>query len=88
MTIINKEAVAVQIRNALECRLANVLGIDPKTLPALSLSEIIGVIFAVHGFTNSIGRYDDTVRGIRELVGNDLYWERPQLLPEPSALVQ
>lgn len=74
---LNKELAATQIRNGLEQRLAQVLRTDVKNLPTLSLSEIIGVLFSMHGYTNSLGHYGDTINGIRELVGDELFWKRP-----------
>lgn len=85
--MLTKESAAAQIRNALEYRLAQVLRTDAKNLPTLSLSEILGVLFGLHGHTNSLGHYGDTINAIRELVGDDLFWKRPQREEEVPVVV-
>lgn len=75
--------LAARIRAALEARLARHFDIDPKELPALSLSDIVSLLFLLYGDTNSLASAGGSAGSIIALVGKELFWETPK--PEQPA---
>jgi hypothetical protein len=65
-----------QLRLALETRLRQALKID--TLPAMSIGEIVSLLFAMYGHLDLLGGYGTTMAAIHKLVGSDLLWKPPQ----------
>ena len=58
-------------------RLGRIFGIDPAELPPLSMSDIVSLIFTLHGDTNSLASAGGTSSAIIALIGRELFWERP-----------
>jgi hypothetical protein len=71
------------IRKPLQLRLAQALQTDESRLAKLSVSELLSIVFLLWGHTNSLGSAGETITGLRELLGDEL-WKRPK---EPSAEV-
>ena len=71
--------VSLQIRMALEFRLAKALNIErSEDLPIMSIAEIVNLLFGLYGHTNFLGGFSETASAIRELIGEDLFWRRPK----------
>lgn len=86
-----QEKISLQIRAALELRLALVLKIEREDLPVLSLAEIVSLLFGLQGQTNILGGFGETASAIRALIGEDNFWRRPKSKadkPGASGLVQ
>jgi hypothetical protein len=49
-----KKLIAARVRAELEDRLARIFRIDPAELPPLSMSDIVSLLFTLHGDTNSL----------------------------------
>jgi len=49
-----QKLIVARLRAELEDRLARVFKIDPADLPALSMSDIVSLLFTLHGDTNSL----------------------------------
>ncbi len=78
-----QKIVYIRLRTALEARLARYFDIDPKELPGLSLCDIMSLLFALFGDTNSMGGCGSTAAAIIALIGRELFWEKPK--PEQSS---
>jgi hypothetical protein len=78
-----QKIIYVRLRTALEARLARAFDIDPKELPGLPLCDIISLLFALFGDTNSMGGCGSTAGAIIALIGRELFWETPK--PEHPA---
>jgi len=78
-----QKIIYVRLRTALEARLARHFDIDPKELPALSLSDIVSLLFLLYGDTNSLASAGGSAGSIIALVGKELFWETPK--PEQPA---
>ena len=71
--------VSLQIRMALEFRLAKALDIErSEDLPVMSIAEIVNLLFGLYGQTNFLGGLAKTASAIRELIGDELFWNRPK----------
>jgi hypothetical protein len=78
-----QKQLAARIRAELEDRLARTLKVDAAELPPLSLSDIVSLIFTLHGDTNSLASAGGTSSAIIKLIGRERFWEEPK--PEPVA---
>jgi hypothetical protein len=72
-----QKLIAARLRAELEDRLSRTLKIDPAELPPLSMSDIVSLIFTLHGDTNSLASAGGTSNAIIALIGRELFWERP-----------
>jgi hypothetical protein len=81
---VDQEKVSLQIRAALENRLAQVLDVERADLPVLSLAEIVSLLFCFHGHWNIFGGFRETASSIRALVGDELFWRRPESTVDES----
>ena len=63
---IDQEKVSLQIRSALENRLAQVLNIEHADLPVLSIAEILSLLFGLHGQSNILGGFRETASGLMQ----------------------
>lgn len=71
--------VSLQIRMALEFRLAQALNIErSEDLPVMSIAEIVCLLFGLYGHSNVLGGFRETASAIRELIGEELFWRRPK----------
>ena len=75
---IDQEKASLQIRSALENRLAQVLNIERADLPVLSIAEIVSLLFCLHGHWNIFGGFAETTSAMRALMGEELFWRRPK----------
>ena len=82
----DQEKVSLQIRAPLENRLAQVLKIERADLPVLSIAEIVSLLFCLHGHWNIFGGFQETTSSIRALVGEDLFWRRPEVMPNETEM--
>jgi hypothetical protein len=73
-----QKLIAVRLRAKLEGRLSRTLKIDPAELPGLSLSDIVCLLFTLHGDTNSLASSGGTSSAIIKLIGRELFWEEPK----------
>jgi len=78
-----QKLIAVRLRSELEDRLARTLKIDQAELPPLSMSDIVSLIFTLHGDTNSLASAGGSSSAIIKLIGRERFWEEPK--PEPVA---
>jgi hypothetical protein len=76
-----QKQLAARIRAELEDRLARTLKVDAAELPPLSLSDIVSLIFTLHGDTNSLASAGGTSSAIVKLIGRELFWETPAAQP-------
>lgn len=83
---IDQEKVSLQIRSALENRLTQVLNIERADLPVLSIAEIVSLLFCLYGHWNIFGGFRETASSIRALVGDELFWRRPEVTPDESEM--
>jgi len=74
---IDQEKVSLQIRSALENRLAQVIKIERADLPVLAIAEIVSLLFCLHGHWNTFGGFAETTSAMRALMGEELFWRRP-----------
>jgi hypothetical protein len=73
----NQEKIVREIRKALEYRVATAMKIDRTDLAAMSIGEILNFLFCLWGQTNSLGGYGASAGAIIQLIGEDLFWKRP-----------
>jgi hypothetical protein len=78
--------VSIQIRAAVELRLAQIVEVDREDLPALSIAEIVSLLFVLHGQMNILGGFGETTSAIRQLVSEELFWRRPKVKSDESAV--
>lgn len=77
-----EKVIAVRLRAELEDRLARIFKIDPADLPLLSMSDIVSLLFTLHGDTNSLASAGGTSSAIIKLIGRERFWEQPAEQPE------
>jgi hypothetical protein len=73
-----QKLIATRLRAELEERLGRIFKIDPVELPRLSLSDIVCLIFTLHGDTNSLASAGGTSSAIMEFIGRERFWEEPK----------
>jgi hypothetical protein len=73
----NREKIVREIRTALEYRVAAAIKIERTDLAAMSIGEILNFLFCLWGQTNSLGGYGASAGVIIQLIGEDLFWTRP-----------
>ena len=83
-----QKVIYVRLRTALEARLARAFDIDPKEIPGLPLCDIMSLLFALYGDTNTMGGCGSTAGAIIALVGRELFWETPKAKQPTSTVVQ
>ena len=81
-----QKLVSARLRVELEERLSRMLRIDPAELPPLSLSDIVSLIFTLHGDTNSLASAGGTSSAIIKLIGRERFWETPAEQPESEPI--
>ena len=81
-----QKLIAARLRAELEDRLARIFKVEVAELPPLSLSDIVSLIFTLHGDTNSLASAGGTSSAIIKLIGRERFWETPeQPESEPTA---
>jgi hypothetical protein len=81
-----QKLIAARLRVELEERLSRTLKIDAVELPKLSLSDIVSLIFTLHGDTNSLASAGGTSSAIIKLIGRERFWETPTEQPESEPI--
>ena len=82
-----QERISLQIRAALENRLAQLLHVERVVLPILSVAEIVSLLFCLQGDWNTFGGFAETASALRALLGEELFWRRPKVAPSESEMV-
>jgi hypothetical protein len=78
----------LMVRKALENRIKAAFGLEPKDLPAMSIVEMVDLLYCLWGQTNSLGNYSGAFNSMRLLIGDQLMWEKPKPEAEPVGMVQ
>jgi hypothetical protein len=78
--------VSIQIRAALEIRLAQIVHVEHADLPILSIAEIVNLLFVLHGQMNILGGFGETTSAIRQLIGEERFWRRPMVKSDESTV--
>jgi hypothetical protein len=81
-----QKLIAVRLRAELEDRLARIFRVDVAELPSLSMSDIVSLIFTLHGDTNSLASASGTSSAIIKLIGREPFWETPVEQPESEPI--
>jgi hypothetical protein len=81
-----QKLIAVRLRAELEDRLARIFKIDPAELPPLSMSDIVSLLFTLHGDTNSLASAGGTSSAIIKLIGREQFWEQPAEQPDSEPI--
>lgn len=81
-----QKLIAVRLRAELEDRPARICRVDVAELPPLSMSDIVSLIFTLHGDTNSLASAGGTSSAIIKLIGRERFWETPSEQPESEPI--
>jgi len=60
-------------------RIARALGLADEDLASLSLSQLINLLFLMHGDTGSTGNFNVSFATAIELVGAEQVWQKPEM---------
>lgn len=77
-----QKQIAARLRAELEDRLSRTLKVEATDLPPLSMSDIVSLLFTLHGDTNSLASAGGTSSAIIKLIGRERFWEQPAEQPE------
>ena len=66
-----------RLRKLTSDRIARALGLADEDLANLSLSQLINLLFLIHGDGGSTGSFNVSFAAALELVGADLIWHEP-----------
>jgi hypothetical protein len=66
------------LRKLTSDRIARALGLADEDLVNLSLSQLINLLFLIHGDGGSTGSFNVSFAAALELVGADLIWHEPE----------
>jgi hypothetical protein len=86
----NKELVARKLRECLESRIAGLLDCQPSDLALLKLGTLVHFLFMLKGNSEEVGGFSTTIRGVLDLLGNEVVWKVPeegQPAEEPEKVV-
>ncbi len=81
-----QKLVSARLRVELEDRLARIFRVHVAELPPLSMSDIVSIIFTLHGDTNSLASAGGTSSAIIKLIGRERFWETPTEQPESEPI--
>ena len=81
-----QKLISAKLRAELEGRLGRIFGTDPADLSPLSMSDIVSLIFTLHGDTNSLASAGGTSSAIIKLIGRERFWETPTEQPESEPI--
>jgi predicted aminopeptidase len=73
------------LRKLLSGRIERALSLADDDLANLSLSQLINVLFLIHGDTGSTGSFNVSFAAAIELVGAELVWHEPEAEKNPVA---
>ena len=68
-----------RLRKFLSGRIERALSLADDDLANLSLSQLINVLFLIHGDTGSTGHFNISFATAIELVGTELVWQKPEM---------
>lgn len=74
----NRQNVYNRLRKLSSDRTARALGLADEDLLTLSLSQLINLLFLIHGDGGSTGSFNVSFSAALELVGADLIWHEPE----------
>jgi hypothetical protein len=69
----------VQLRQLTSDRIARALGLADEDLTNLSFSQLINLLFLIHGDGGSTGSFNVSFAAAVELVGAELIWHEPEM---------
>jgi hypothetical protein len=67
-----------RLRKLTTDRITSALGLAEADLANLSLSQLINLLFLMHGDGGSTGSFNVSFAAVLELVGADLIWHEPE----------
>lgn len=67
-----------RLRKLTSDRIARALGLAAEDLAHLSLSQLINLVFLMHGDHGSTGNFNASFSAALELVGAELVWHGPE----------
>ena len=67
-----------RLRKLTSDRIARALGLADEDLVNLSLSQLINLLFLMHGDGGSTGNFNVSFAAALELVGAELIWHEPE----------
>jgi predicted aminopeptidase len=73
------------LRKLLNGRICRALSLADEDLASLSLSQLINLVFLMHGDTGSTGNFNVSFATAIELVGVELVWQQPEIEKIPVA---
>jgi predicted aminopeptidase len=74
-----------RLRKLLNGRICRALSLADEDLASLSLSQLINLVFLMHGDTGSTGNFNVSFATAIELVGVELVWQQPEIEKIPVA---
>jgi hypothetical protein len=74
----NKGMVARKLRECLEGRIAGILDCQPSDLALLKLGTLVHFLFMLKGNSEEVGGFSTTIRGVLDLLGNEVVWRAPE----------
>jgi predicted aminopeptidase len=74
-----------RLRKLLNGRICRALSLADEDLASLSLSQLIHLVFLMHGDTGSTGNFNVSFATAIELVGVELVWQQPEIEKIPVA---
>ena len=74
----NRQKVYDRLRKLTSDRIARALGLADEDLVSLSLSQLINLLFLMHGDVGSTGNFNVSFAAAVELVGAELIWHVPE----------
>jgi len=80
-----RQKTYLQLRKLASDRIARALGLTDEDLANLSLSQLINLLFLIHGDGGSTGNFTVSFAAALELVGADLVWHEPETEKVPVA---
>lgn len=75
-----RQKACYRLRKLTSDRLARSLGLADQDLANLSLSQLINLIFLLHGDAGSTGNFSVSFAAAVELVGPELMWQEPEMV--------
>ncbi len=73
-----RQKAYAKLRKLTGDRIARALGLADEDLEKLSLSQIINLLFLIHGDAGCTGNFSVSFAAALELVGADLIWHEPE----------
>lgn len=74
-----RQKAYARLRKLTSGRIARALGLADEDLAKLSLSQLINLLFLMHGDSGSTGSFNVSFSAAVELVGAELIWHKPEM---------